>query len=115
MEAEMAVHIARDLVEHHNCYLYRLVSDDDSSTRANLSHSYQDKLDTGMWPNEMDHWPRTVSGWYKVDNGELPLTYLVPKEKVADIGHRAKSFGKGCYAILHNAQKKGNRHYKSRL
>ena len=40
----MAVVIAKDLANNHGCYLYQLVSNDDSTTCANLSHSFRTDL-----------------------------------------------------------------------
>ena len=66
-----------------------IISDDNSTMKSNLRHSYKQKLDAGII--NASEWPRTNSGAKKKkDNGRLPLEIVEPKF-LADFNHRVKT------------------------
>ena len=79
-----------------------IISDDDSTMKSNLRHSWLKKIEAGMMT--MDEWPRTKNNNKKTDNGRLPLDVPPPK-LLADFNHRVKSVGKAMYALAGLSQK----------
>jgi hypothetical protein len=88
------------------------VSDDNSSTKKVLCHSYADELETGR----IDNLPRYENGKRKNDTGLLPIGHPAIKW-LADRNHRIRSFRKNIFAYVN--QKKdtciGNNHDAERL
>ncbi len=76
-----------------------LVGDDDSSTRANCQHSYQDKIDAGIWADKETCWPKK-NGSYLKDYGKLPLHVPEIKCYLADPAHQCKCFGKDIFKLV---------------
>ena len=101
MECTMCVYMAKKLPEE-GCYVFRLVTDDDATTRANMRHSYNELVKAGVWTSKKDCWPKTESGAYKTDYGKIPLTIPEPCSMVADRNHCTKTFGRRCYKKLSN-------------
>ena len=104
MEASGAAKIACKLFlnENDKCYIAQLVTDDDSSVRKILTHSYQDLIDALQWT--VDDWPRygpDGKGKKKPDNGLLPLLHAAIKF-LADKGHRNCGYSR---VIFTEAQK----------
>ena len=73
-----------------------IISDDDSTMKANLKHSWQEKVEAGLMSRA--DWPRTAKGSKKKDNGRLPLDIPEPSF-LADFNHRVKSLGKLIYSL----------------
>jgi hypothetical protein len=73
MEASGAATIVRRIFEniHDKCYVSRLVTDDDSSVRKILTHSYRDLLAANRITE--DECPRYANGKKKPDNSLLPI------------------------------------------
>jgi hypothetical protein len=77
--------------EEDKCYISHLVTDDDSSVRKILTHSYQDMIEVLV--STIDDWPRYSNGQKKPGNGLLPLlhraiTFLAGK------GHRTRGYAR---------------------
>ena len=68
-----------------------LVTDDDSSTRANLKCPYSKLVTSGIWTKK--DWPRNAKGKYLDDKGKLPLRVHSIDKFLADPAHQCKSFG----------------------
>ena len=79
-----------------------IVSDDDSSMRAQLKHSYQDLINNQIIT--ASEWPRTARGVKKIDYGKLPI-HMTPPNFVADPNHRVKVFGKHVYDLAKSSKK----------
>ena len=86
-------------------YIRTIVTDDDSTTRANLRHSLKEELDAkygdGGW-QKTDHWPRVDNDPKKAfvkDNGLMPLWAPAVLHYLCDISHRVKVIGSMCYDI----------------
>lgn len=86
-------------IYHHKgkqkAYVHGLVTDDDTTTRAALKHSYNDYLFMGIWKIEDKArlWPRSgKSRAYKSDLGRIPLSMQPPQVYYADPSHRKKVF-----------------------
>jgi hypothetical protein len=71
------------------CYVANLVTDDDSSVRKILTHSYRELVDA-LKMTEAE-WPRFVNGRKRPDNGLLPLLHAIIKF-LADKGHRVRGY-----------------------
>jgi hypothetical protein len=71
------------------CYVANLVTDDGSSVRNILTHSYRD-LVAALKMTDAE-WPRYVNGQKRPDNGLLPLLHAIIKF-LADKGHRVRGF-----------------------
>jgi hypothetical protein len=93
MEATGAVRIVRRLFENlkHNCYVAHLVTDDDSSVRKILTHSYKELL--AALRITAAEWPKYPNGKKKPDNGMLPLLHEIIIF-LADKGHRVRGYSR---------------------
>ena len=100
-------------------YVHTLVTDDDSSTRANCRHSYKELMikrygTFNKAKRDEFGWPRKKDGKSFVDDlGKLPIDVPAVKEYLSDIGHRVKCFGKVMYALkkkMGDKKKDINRH-----
>jgi hypothetical protein len=88
---------ARDEVK---CFVEKLVTDDDSSVRKILTHSYNELLDAGKMV-AVD-WPRykNGAGAKKPNNGLLPIlheTIIL----LADKDHRVRGYSSKLFAKAH--------------
>ena len=70
-----------------------IVSDDDTTMKARLKHSWKEMIEKGIMSKQ--DWPKTDKGTYKKDNGQLPL-HISPPNFSADPNHRKKSLA-SCY------------------
>jgi len=99
MEAIGAVACITALFDTKKAKCKYLVGDDDSSTRANCRHSFQDKIDAGIWINKTTCWPKK-NGSYLKDYGKLPLHVPEIEGFLADPAHRCKCFGKDLFKLV---------------
>ena len=84
------------------CHIAVVTLDDDSPTRAILSHSYKEQIEASL----LDKWPLTEKGNRKTDSGKLPLHHPVIIF-FSDLCHRIRSFWKylcklSCYFFSFN-------------
>ena len=111
MEATKAARIVKRLLETFNVYIVEYVSDDGSSCRKILTHSYRELiLEKRMTEGE---WPRNNSGRRKPDNGLLPVKHPAIKF-LADKGHRVRSSFKKTLRIGQRTKSHEPRLYVSR-
>jgi hypothetical protein len=87
MEATGAATLVRRLFENleNKCYVANLVTDDDSSVRKILTHSYREQLKVLIFIDT--EWPRYANSKKNPDNGLLPLLHAIIRF-LADKGHR---------------------------
>jgi hypothetical protein len=104
MEATGAARLVKRLSTDGIVYIGEYVSDDDSSSRAMLTHSYKDSIEAGLMASE-DR-PRYKHGGKKPDNGRLPINHP-PITFLADKGHRVRGYAKK-YFLLAGAVKAKN-------
>ena len=102
MEVEGIFRIIQESFYDHRYQLAVIVSDDDSTMKSNLKHSFQQKIDNGLM--SIGDWPTTEKGNKKSDNGRLPLSINEPKF-LADFNHRVKVIGKCVYALASMAKR----------
>ena len=96
MEATGAARLVKRLFEEGNVYVGEYVSDDDSSSRAILTHSTADLIEAGTLSEE--DWPRYLNGGKKPDNGQLPINH--PEISfLADKGHRVRGYANKYFAL----------------
>ena len=99
MEATGAARIVSRLFrnEEVKCFVAMLVTDDDSSVRKILEHSYRELIDAGKMM-EAD-WPRykNGTGQKKPDNGLLPILHAIILF-LADKGHRVRGYASKLFA-----------------
>jgi hypothetical protein len=91
MEAAGAAKIVSRLFGNNTdkCFVRKLVTDDDSSVRKILTHSFQEMVtDLRMTTAQ---WPRYEDGRKKPDNGQLPLLHS-DITFLADKGHRTRGY-----------------------
>lgn len=88
------------------CYISQLITDDDSTTRANTRHSYRAMADRDFpgWTQKKDTaWPFKLnnkgSRVYLPDHGKLPLWVPEITSYLCDISHRVKVIGSAVYAL----------------
>jgi hypothetical protein len=91
MEATGAARIVSRLFANvqNKCYVANLVTDDDSSVRKILTHSYQELVEALQMTDA--EWPRYSNGRKRPDNGLLPLLHAIIKF-LADKGHRVRGY-----------------------
>ena len=110
MEASGAAKIACRLFlnPNENCYIANLVTDDDSSVRKILTHSYQGLIDALQMT--VDEWPRYEKkdgiGNKKPDNGLLPILHAAIKF-LADKGHRNRGYSRVIFTEAAKSKKDG--------
>jgi hypothetical protein len=95
MEAIGSCKIVLWLYHSGDCILLEYVSDDDSSTKKVLRHSYSDQLEKGI----MDDFPRYENGKKKSDTGLLPIGHPAIKW-LADRNHRIRGVSKKLFALV---------------
>ena len=96
MEVDAIYDLIVNLWDNKRVGICCIVSDDDTTMRAYLKHSWREKIMTKKMSK--DKWPRMSKGRKKEDNGRLPLRIPEP-EFLADPSHRKKSFGRHVYAL----------------
>jgi len=98
MEAIAAVKCITALYETKKARCKELVSDDNSSTRANCRHSFKAKIVEKIWHDKETCWPRK-NGKYLLDHGKLPLHVPEIERFLADPAHRCKCVGKELFKL----------------
>ena len=83
----------------NNCFVETAVTDDDTSIRGILKHSYAELLDAGVFESKKADWPRNERGTYLKDYGKIPLGMPQVENFLADKAHRKKSLGTGLYKV----------------
>jgi len=92
---------------HLQCYVAQLVTDDDSTTRANTKHSFKAVADRdypGWTQKRNTAWPFKVNDdtnkrTYLPDHGLLPLWVPSINKYLCDISHRVKVIGSAVYNL----------------
>ena len=96
MECESIYLMVKDSFYNQQFTCSTIVSDNDSTMKSNLKHSWEEKVKQGKMT--MDEWPRTAKNKPKKDNGRLPMDIPEPSF-LADFNHRVKTVGKSVYAL----------------
>ena len=96
MEGTGAIQTLTDIAKTNRAFVGCVTTDDDSSMRRNMRHSFQAKVDCGKM--EMKDWPKTAKGNKKSDSGLLPLSVPEP-EFLADFNHRTRTFASELFAL----------------
>ena len=109
MEAAGAAKIVCRLFlnDKEKCYVAHLVTDDDSSVRKILTHSYQELIDALQCT--IDDWPRygkDGKGAKKPDNGLLPILHAAINF-LADKGHRNRGYSRVIFTEAMKSKKDG--------
>ena len=116
MEGQAAVqHCLNIGTQPTGVYVHTLVTDDDSTVRANTKHSYKAiaqrdypgytrKADTD-WPYYMDNSKDPPKPMFLKDKGLLPLHCPAVNEWLSDIGHRVKCIGGAAFAMEAKSKK----------
>jgi hypothetical protein len=81
--------------EENKCYVANLVTDDDSSVRKILTHSYRKQLAASVITDA--DWPRYANGKKKPDNGLLSLLHAIIRF-LADKGYRVRGYSRFLFA-----------------
>ena len=102
MECEAIFRMVKDAFFNHGYTCGVIVSDDDSTMKSNLKHSYREKIEEGLMSK--DDWPKNKQNRPKPDNGRLPVEIPEP-HFLADFNHRVKTVGKAVYALASLPQK----------
>ena len=102
METEAIFRMVKEGFYQQGYSISTIISDDDSTMKANLKHSFKSKIEAGLMREE--DWPRTKNNVKKKDNGRLPLDIEEPKF-LADFNHRVKTVGKRFYELASAPQK----------
>ena len=99
-------YLANKQEDNLQCYIHQLITDDDSTTRANTKHSYRALADRDYpgwtqkkntdWPFKLD---RRGGRVYLPDHGKLPLWVPEINSYLCDISHRIKVIGSAVYAL----------------
>ena len=101
MEARGAVEITQNIHATKKAWVRHLITDDDSSTRANLAHSYED-LQLADPDNYI--WPRDPRKRKKKSKGKLPIGVPAPENKLCDPTHRTRIFGGALYGLCNSKE-----------
>lgn len=91
-------------------FIHTTISDDDSTTWANLQQSFTLRLEKHnleresqglprLTKKDWELWPKTKRGVPRQDNGKLSIQVLAPRINLADPNHRAKVLGKHLYPL----------------
>jgi len=92
-------------------YIAVMVTNDDSSTRANCKHSFKGlaERDFPGQPKRLTEWPfhlnKDGKKVYLEDYGHIPLDVPEVKECLSDVGHRVKVIGSACYNLKYSNEK----------
>ena len=96
METEAIYQMVKEAYYEQGFVIGTIISDDDSTMKANLRHSYKEKVEKGKLKKK--DWPKTGKGKLKQDHGRLPLDVPEPGF-LADFNHRVKRVGKRFYEL----------------
>ena len=102
METEAIFRMVKEAYDDLGYSIATIILDDDSTTKANLRHSWKEKVKQGKMKGS--DWPKTISGVKKKDNGRLPL-HIPEPQFLADFNHRVKVVGKSVYNLAKMPQK----------
>ena len=96
-------------------YVHTLVTDDDSTVRANTKHSYKAEADRDYpgwtrkaatdWPFNMDYSKDPPKPVFLLDKGLLPLHCPKVEQWLSDIGHRVKCIGGFVFSLKATSKK----------
>ena len=96
-------------------YVHTLVTDDDSTVRANTKHSYKAIADRDYpgyrrradtdWPFYMDNSKDPPKQMFLKDKGLLPLHCPEVRQWLSDVGHRVKCIGGAVFAMEAKSKK----------
>ena len=96
MECEAIFRMVKEAYYKHKYSISTIISDDDSTMKSNLKHSFEKKIEAGKM--KKSEWPKTNGGSKKKDTGRLPLEIEDPSF-LADFNHRMKVVGKSAYFL----------------
>ena len=96
MECEAIWLMVQDAYYNQRFTCSIIVSDDNSTMKSILKHSWEEKIKAGRMT--VDEWPKNNQNRPKKDNGRLPLDIPEPKF-LADFNHRVKTVGKAIFAL----------------
>ena len=97
MEVQAIYEMTVDAWDNRGFAIGTIVSDDDTTMKSHLKHSYQELIKAGQMKKE--EWPLTKSGNKTADSGRLPLHVKVSPKFLADPNHCKKVVGKYLYAL----------------
>ena len=96
METEAIWLMVQESYYNHGFTCSVIVTDDNSTMKSNLKHSWKEKVEKGIM--KQSEWPRTKRNVAKKDTGRLPLDVPEPSF-LADFNHRVKTVGKTVYGL----------------
>ena len=105
MECEAIYRMVIEAYDKLHYTIGTIISDDDSTMKSNLKHSFDEKIKKGLMSKS--DWSKTIKGHKKADHGRLPLHILEP-QFLADFNHRVKVVGKTIYHFAKMAKKHSN-------
>ena len=114
MEGEGTVQHCIDIHSSLACeaYVHTLITDDDSTVRANTKHSYKAVAirDYGLnFKKKNTDWPWKYDSkgeqYFLEDRGKLPLHVAPVKEWWSDVGHRVKLIGSVAFSLEGKSKK----------
>ena len=88
--------------EEDNYGIGIIVSDDDTTMKSHLKHSFKALIEAGKI--QASDWWKTSKGSKKSDLGQLPI-HITPPKFLADPNHRTKVVGKVLYSYAKMAKK----------
>ena len=106
MESDAALELTIRMYEEQHVFVEKIVADDDSTMKANVRHSYEEKeKKKGLFP--LWSWPCTTEGQKKTSTGMLPL-HIPEPGWLADPTHRTKVVGKRFFDMLKRGKRYSN-------
>lgn len=96
METEAIFQMVLEASYEQGYTIATIISDDDSTMKSNLKHSYKEMVRLGQM--SVENWPKTAGGKRKADNGRFSLDIQQPTF-LADFNHRVKTVGKRFYEL----------------
>jgi len=101
MEACAVVSMVTEMYDAGKNVIDVLLTDDDSTTRSNARHSFQEVMTANGWTEKekVEHWPKTKGGKYVADRGKLPIRVRAISKYLADPPHHGKSIGQAFYKL----------------
>jgi len=99
MEPHGAVACVTALFKTGIAYVFEVVGDDDSSIHANLCHSFNVLIKSGIWNDKKTQWPQKDKKY--ADNHSKLLLYIPAIANfLADPAHRCKSFTRDLFKLV---------------
>jgi len=101
MEACAVVSMVTEMYDAGKNVIDVLLTDDDSTTRSNARHSFQEVMTANGWTEKekAELWPKKKGGKYVADRGKLPIRVRAISKYLADPPHRGKSVGRAFYKL----------------